>query len=126
MPKTPRISNAEWAVMQVVWQRSPITTNEVVDALEGSTAWKPKTIMTLLKRLVEKGALRAEKQGRMYAYSPLVQEKECTKAESRSFLDRVYGGSLRPMVAGFLEDGDLTDEDVAELRQMLSQRRKKR
>jgi len=94
MKDVPRISDAEWLAMKAVWARSPITANEVVDALFDTTPWKPKTIMTLLNRLVKKGALGFEKEGRAYRYYPLVGEAECVRAKRRSFLERVYGGSL--------------------------------
>ena len=73
----PQISDAEWRVMKVLWARAPLTTNEVVDALDGETDWKPKTIHTLLSRLTQKGALTFEKQGREYSFRPAVTAEEC-------------------------------------------------
>ena len=124
MQKTPKISDAEWQVMRVTWSKSPITANEVVEALSPSTTWKPKTIMTLINRLVKKGALGFEKNGRAYRYSPLVEESECVRSESRSFLERVYGGALQPMLANFLEDGELSREEIEELKRILDQKEK--
>lgn len=124
MESTPKISDAEWLVMRLLWERAPQTTNEVVDTLAGQTTWKPKTIMTLLNRLVKKGALAFEKKGRIYEYSPLVREEDCVRAESRSFLDRVYGGSLRPMLAHFLEETPLSKEEIEELRRILDEKGK--
>jgi len=122
MKKVPRISDAEWRVMRVLWERSPLTANEVVDALAPSTTWKPKTIKTLLNRLIKKKALGFDRKGRAYHYYPLVDEAACVKAESRSFLKRVYGGALRPMLATFLEDADLSPEEVEELKRVLDER----
>ena len=119
MKNSPKISESEWQVMQVIWKKSPITTNEVVKELTPKSRWKPKTIMTLLNRLVKKGALRFEKDGRAYEYYPLISENECVKAKNRSFLKRVYGGALKPMLADFLEDAELTDQEIAELKSML-------
>lgn len=124
MDPTPKISDAEWQVMRLLWERAPQTTNEVVEALAGQTTWKPKTIMTLLTRLVKKGALAFEKKGRVYEYSPRVREEDCVRAESRSFLDRVYGGSLRPMLAHFLEETPLSKEEIEELRRILDEKGK--
>ena len=119
MQNGPRISDAEWLVMQTVWGRSPITAAEVIEALAPATTWKPKTAMTLLNRLVKKGVLGFEKKGRAYHYYPLVEQDQCVKAENRSFLQRVYGGALKPMLADFLEEAELSKEDIEELKQML-------
>jgi BlaI family transcriptional regulator, penicillinase repressor len=122
MKKLPRISEAEWQVMKLVWARSRATTNEVVEALAPLTAWKPKTIMTLLKRLATKQALGFEKKGRLFEYYPLVKEADCVRAESRSFLQRVYGGAVAPMLTQFIEDTPLTLDEVAELKRLLEKR----
>ncbi len=91
MKKIPRISESEWQVMRVLWAKKPSTANEVVEALSAASTWKPKTIKTLVNRLVKKKAVGYEKKGREYHYYPLVAEAECVKAESRSFLRRVSG-----------------------------------
>ncbi len=92
----PSITEAEWLVMQVVWRQQPVTANQVVLALEPKTDWKPKTIHTLLRRLVQKKALRYEKIGREFQYRPCVEAAQCTHFASRSFLDRFFGGHLAP------------------------------
>lgn len=122
----PRISEAEWVVMKVLWERAPLTTNEVVEALAGRAPWKPKTVMTLLTRLVKKGALEFEKKGRIYEYRPAVGEAECVRAESKSFLERVYGGALTPMLANFLEETPLSKGELEELRKILEGRERER
>lgn len=122
MAGVPRISDAEWQVMKVLWARSPLTANEVVEALEPSTTWNPRTVKTLLNRLVKKGALGYREEGRRYLYMPLVCEEACIREERRSFLRRVYGGALQPMLAQFLEEEDLTPEEVAELRRILDEK----
>ncbi len=119
MCATPRISDAEWLIMKVVWQNWPTTATEVIEALASESTWKPKTVMTLLTRLVKKGALAYQRKGRAYEYYPLVQQADCTKAESRSFLDRVYDGALKPMLADFLEQVELSEEEIAEIKQIL-------
>lgn len=125
MKQMPRISAAEWQVMKTLWDNSPATTNEVVDALTPVTTWKPKTIMTMLSRLVKKGALAYKKKGRSYEYYPLVGAEECIKFESRTFLERVYDGAHRKLLVSFLEDAELSDDDIGELKEMLEQRGKK-
>jgi len=119
----PQISDAEWTVMKVVWKLAPITAKQVVAALENQTAWKPKTIQTLLSRLVQKGALDYEKRGREYVFEPMVDAEHCVREASRSFLRRVFDGELAPLLACMLEDGKLSDEEVAELRRILEEKR---
>jgi BlaI family penicillinase repressor len=115
----PSISGAEWTVMRVIWERGMATANEVVQALEGSMHWKPKTIHTLLRRLADKGALGYEKSGREFVFRALVMERDCQLAESRTFLDRVFGGGMAPMVAAFVEQERLTPKEIAELKRIL-------
>ena len=108
--------------MKLLWAESPATANKIVEELSLRTTWKPKTIKTLLNRLVKKEALGYEKKGREYHYYPLAAESECIKAESRSFLRRVYGGATKPMLAALLESDDLSPEDIQELKQILERK----
>jgi BlaI family penicillinase repressor len=124
MKKSPRISESEWLVMQVFWSKSPLTANQVVGELEKKIKWKPKTIKTLINRLMKKGALRFQKEGRKYRYYPAISEDKCVHTETRSFLQRVYRGAARPMLAAFLEDAELSTEDVKEFKKILDQKRK--
>ncbi len=122
MPKTPeipKISDSEWVVMRVFWGRGEATSGEVVAELENETDWKPKTIQTLIRRLVQKGALDFEKQGREYLYRPAVDEKTCEQAASRQFIDRVFNGKLAPFLANFVEQSNYSDEEIAQLKRIL-------
>ncbi|MDK2984517.1 MAG: BlaI family transcriptional regulator, penicillinase repressor [Clostridia bacterium] len=124
MKEIPRISEAEWVVMKVFWSRQvPSAANEIVGALACSTDWNPRTIKTLISRLVKKGALGYQEDGRTYYYYPLVNEDECIKAESRSFLRRVYGGALKPMLVNFLREEKLSSEEIEELKRILDERK---
>lgn len=125
MGSVPRISEAEWAVMKVFWEKAPRTANEVVEALAPATAWQPKTVKTLINRLVNKEALGFEKSGREYQYHPLVEESKCVRAEGQSFLKRVYGGALKPMLAHFLESEKLAPEEIEELKRILEEKGKR-
>ena len=87
MPDLPQISEAEFEVMKIVWKYAPINTNEITERLLKTTAWSPKTIQTLIKRLVTKGALTYEKQGRVFVYTPLVGQNEYVSQESSAFLN---------------------------------------
>ena len=122
MKKLPKISESEWLVMRVLWSKSPLTANEVVEKLAGKTKWKPKTVKTLINRLLKKGAVKFQKEGRKYRYYSAVSEAECVGTQSRSFIQRVYGGAARPMLAAFLEDAELSAEDIAELKKILEQK----
>lgn len=122
MKKVPKISESEWMVMRVLWNKSPLTANEVVERLTGKTEWKPKTVKTLIDRLVKKGAVRFEKEGRRHKYYPAVGRAECVATERKSFLRRVYGGTMKPMLAAFLEDADLSADDIIELKEILEQK----
>jgi BlaI family transcriptional regulator, penicillinase repressor len=119
-----RISDSEWQVMRVIWERHPIPGSEVITALgEKDRGWHPKTVRTLLGRLVKKRAIKAEQQGRGNVYTPLVTERECLANASESFLDRFFGGSLKPMLAYFAEQKRLTSSDLAELRKILEDKK---
>jgi BlaI family penicillinase repressor len=119
MKKTPRISEAEWEVMKVLWDTSPATANDIVKRLSGKTHWKRETIRTLINRLVQKKAVGFEKKGRQYHYFPLVTEAECIKAEARTFLKRLGGGLIEPMLVAFVEEENLSGEKIARLRRIL-------
>ena len=119
MAKISRISEAEWEVMKVLWKTSPRTANEIVDELKGKTYWKRETIRTLINRLVQKKALGFQKKGRQYHYFPLVTEAEGIKAEAKSFVKRIGGGLIEPMLAAFVEEKQLSAEKIARLRQIL-------
>ena len=119
MSKVPKISESEWLVMKVIWDENPISSNRVVDILSDSTHWNPKTIKTLLSRLVKKGAVGHESEGRSYLYYPLIEERVLAKAESKSLLKRVFRGALKPMIATMVESEDLSEEEIEELRSLL-------
>jgi len=119
MKKMPRISEAEWEVMKILWERSPQTANDVVEALSRRTHWQRETIRTLINRLVQKKAIRFEKQGRQYHYYPTVAEAECIKAQTRSFLRRFRAGAVEPMLAALVEEERLSAEQIARLKEIL-------
>jgi BlaI family penicillinase repressor len=122
MTDLPSISDAEWEVMNVLWAQSPMMANDVVDRLAGRKGWSPRTVKTLLNRLVGKGALEFEARGNRYLYRPAVSRDQCVRAESRSFLSRVFGGSAGPMLVQFVSQADLTPDEIAELQRVLKQK----
>lgn len=119
MKSLPQISEAEFEVMKILWRYAPMNTNQVIEQLRPITNWSPKTIQTLLKRLVTKGALTYEKQSRIFVYTPLVQEKEYIHEKSRVFLNRYYAGNISSMLSVYLEEDDLSPKDIESLRQLL-------
>lgn len=121
----PKISDAEWTVMKVLWERGTSTLAEVVKELEGRLAWKPRTVQSLIRRLTDKGALAVEAIGREFRYSPAVAQDQCQHEQSVSFLDRVFNGRLTPFVAGMMEREEVSKDDLAALRQMLAEAEKK-
>ena len=125
MTALPQISEAEFEVMKIVWKYAPINTNEITEKLLQTTAWSPKTIQTLIKRLVTKGVLSYEKQGRVFVYTPLVQESKYINQESDSFLDRYYDGDITSMLSSYLENDKLSETEINSLRSLLSKRPKK-
>ena len=118
MNDMPKISEAEYEIMKAVWKNAPISTNEVVELLEGGN-WSPKTVQTLLARLVKKGALGYEKRGRVFVYSPLIDEEEYRREESSSFLKKFYNGALNSMVLNFIDGDKLSADDIDELTRIL-------
>jgi BlaI family penicillinase repressor len=124
MKKMPRIAESEWRVMQVLWEHGPQTANEVVDALSGEVKWKSRTIKTLISRLVRKGAVRFREEGNKYRYFPAVKESECIRSETQSFVRRVYQGAMKPALAAFLEDTDLSPREIDDLQKILDEKRK--
>ena len=105
--------------MRALWKRSPQTTNEIVAEVQPQSSWKPKTIHTLLNRLVAKGALRFEKKGREYMFYPRVTAEDCEHEAMRSFLGRFFGGEIGPFLARFVEREKLTPREIARLKQIL-------
>ena len=120
--ETPRISDAEWTVMKVVWAHKTTTAKQMVEALANETAWKLQTIQTLMSRLVLKGALAADKSAREHTFTALVTEQECRQDVSCSFLARIFDGEIAPFLACLLERKKLTRKEIAELKRILEEK----
>lgn len=123
MNKLPQISEAEFEVMKIVWKYAPISTNEITEKLLQTTSWSPKTIQTLIKRLVTKGVLTYEKQSHVFVYTPTVKENEYINQESNSFLNRYYDGDITAMVSAYVENDRLSEAEFDTLRALLSQKK---
>ena len=116
-----QISEAESAVMDVLWQRQPLAAEDVVAALADSRQWQEATIKTLLNRLLKKGAIRATKDGRRYLYAPVLKRQAWMLGESQGLLERLFDGRVAPLVAHFSEHRKLSRKDIAELRKLLEE-----
>jgi len=113
------ISDAESLVMEVLWQRHPLSAEDVVAALADSTQWQEPTVKTLLNRLLKKRAIAAEREGRRYLYRPLLKRADYIDAQSKSLLDRLFGGRVAPLVAHFSERRKLSRKDIDELKRLI-------
>ena len=113
------LSDSEWRLMNRLWDRSPMTITELTAALREDTGWTKNTIITMLSRLEAKGAVRYEEGGRAKQYFPTVDREDAARAETESFLSKVYGGSLVLMVSNLVESHALTEADIAELSAIL-------
>lgn len=131
LPEPPRLSDAEWEVMNVVWGvadpsvQEPVTAQEVVATLAGTRDWSPQTIKTMLARLVKKGALVTEPDGKRYMYRAAVAREACQRLEGKNFVQRVLGGSPAGMLAYFVREGRLSRDEIEELRALLDREEKR-
>lgn len=116
-----QITEAESIVMDVLWARHPQAADEVVAALAEREQWQEPTIKTLLNRLLKKGAIRAEKAGRRYLYSPVLRREDWVLGESQGLLERLFDGRVAPLVAHFSQQRKLSRDDIAELRRLLEE-----
>ncbi len=114
-----RISDAEHAVMEVLWTRAPLAAQDVAQQLTGSQSWTLATVKTLLSRLVSKGALHTEADGRKFLYRPAIARDAWVASESRRLVDRLFGGKLSPLVAHFAEQETLDADDISQIEALL-------
>lgn len=118
-PNVPEISDAEWDVMKVVWDRGPLTAGEVVAGVGEARSWRPRTVKTLLNRLVKKGAVDMAAEGTRFLYRAKVSQAACVRHESKSFLSRVFDGAVTPAVVHLLSTHRLSADEVRELKAIL-------
>jgi BlaI family transcriptional regulator, penicillinase repressor len=116
-----RISEAESVVMAELWARGQATAEQLVEALGQRQEWQEATIKTLLNRLLNKGAIQAEREGRRFRYTPVLQHDAWVLEESSGLLDRLFGGRIAPLVAHFSDHGKLSRADIDELKALISE-----
>ena len=121
---TERISDAEHAVMEVLWKRAPMTATEVADQVVREKDWSLQTVKTLLSRLAAKAVVGTERDGRRFLYSPLVERDAYLAGVSRNFVDRLFGGKVMPLVAHLAEADELSADDIREIEELLRELKK--
>ena len=119
-----RISDAEHAVMEVLWERSPMSAADVCNRVCAERDWSMPTVKTLLSRLVSKGALGTEPMGRKFLYHPLIERSDYVGTESRRLVERLFGGRAAPLFAQLAESEALSDKDIDEIEALLREMRK--
>jgi len=124
MKNYPKIADTEWQVMNVLWTRSPLTATEIIKIVLEKNNWSPKTIHTLISRLVKKGAIKVTKEAPFREYTPDVSQDELRNIETKSFIERIYKGSLQLMLSSFTKEENLTAAEVKELEEILMSKSK--
>ena len=124
MAATPQISDAEWDVMKAVWDAQPVPASDVCERLAAERGWATRTVKTMLNRLVNKGALVYEVDGKRFLYRATVNRNACARQESRSFLSRVFDGSVAPAIVHLLSHSKLSDEELKQLRRILDEEKR--
>ncbi|MFZ6718882.1 BlaI/MecI/CopY family transcriptional regulator [Undibacterium sp. Ji49W] len=119
--KTISISEAESVVMEALWKKHPLSAEEVFAAVLDQQEWQEATVKTLLNRLLKKGAIQAEKDGRRFLYSPMLKREQWIQSESKGFLDRMFDGNIAPLVAHFSQQKKLSRQDIAELKRLIEE-----
>jgi BlaI family transcriptional regulator, penicillinase repressor len=122
MKKLPNVSDAEWTVMKVLWEKSPRSFAEIADDLKNKQSWSPKTIHTLVGRLVKKGAVSVQKEAPSFLYSAAVSEDALIGSETNSFVERVFDGSANALIAHFVKAKKFSDSELEELKNILKQK----
>lgn len=116
-----QISDAESVVLQALWRQQPLTADEVHAAIGERQDWQASTVKTLLNRLLNKGAISAERDGRRFLYSPVLAKADWIEKESESLVERLFGGRVAPLVAHFTQRNRLSKKDIAELRKLVQE-----
>src|SRR5262245_9784319 len=126
MARTTPISDAEWDVMEPIWEAGACTAAEVIQQLRATHDWNHSTIRTLLARLVEKGALDYEVDGPRYIYRAAISRRQCVRQKGRSFLEKTFGGDVGALLTHFVTEASLDQEQIEQLHQLLEQKKKPR
>lgn len=124
MDKDIRISESEWEVMKIIWDKKEVTSNEIIEELKDKKDWKSATIKSLISRLLNKKAISFNRNGKEYIYYPLIEEEKAVIEESMSFINRVFNGSVSDLLLNFVKSEKLTEDDIDELKEILNSKSK--
>lgn len=124
MKKIPQITDSEWKVMKVLWSNGPTPSSEILLKLKPNVSWCVNTVISLLNRLIKKGAVKVSKNKQIKEYEAIIQENDCMLVESKNFLSKLYDGSLNMMVSRFIEEDQLSEEEISELIELLNKKGK--
>lgn len=120
MKELPQISEAEWEIMNLLWDESPQSAQAIIDSLKAKQTWKPKTVKSLISRLVKKNAISFDiGDDRSYYYYPLYAKENFVKKEKHNFIEKVFGGELNVMFAAFINDSNISEEQLVECKDLL-------
>lgn len=119
------LTNAEWNVMDCLWEKAPQAGREIVDTLQARIGWSKSTTLTMLKRMTEKKLISCENSQKLRLYSPCIDRDDAVKKETENFLNRVYKGSVSLMVSAMTQKQELSDDEIQELYEILKQSQKK-
>lgn len=122
MSNLPKVSEAEWEIMKIIWAHPKATSTFIIESLKGEKEWKASTIKSLINRLLNKEVISFEKDGKEYLYYAVIAEDKYIKEESNSFLNRVFGGSLNSMLLNFVKSDKLSKDDIDELKDILNKK----
>jgi BlaI family penicillinase repressor len=115
------LSKAEFEVLDARWQSSPASASQIIERISDDNNWHEKTVKTLLSRMMKKGAVEFEKQGRQYIYTPTIKRADYTLKQSKSFIERFFSGRIAPLVSGFAKSETLSQQDIDELKNVISE-----
>lgn len=116
------ISESEWIIMDLLWEKNPLTAKDIIEKIKGKKEWNPRTVKTLLSRLVKKEVITFSQDGRVYKYSPIVDRDNVEKKERKSFIDKLYKGAVSPMLAAFISESELSKDDIKKLKDLLDKK----
>lgn len=119
MENTIKISDSEWQIMNILWEKSPLTVSEVADELKGKVTWNKKTINTLLRRLTKKNAI-AYHESRYFKYYPIVEKDEAIKSEMDDVIGRIFDSSPKKLLLNLVENEEFSKQDIEELKSVLN------
>ena len=119
-----QVTEAEWKIMEVLWDHSPRTMTEITAILEPTTGWTRHTVITLLKRMLEKGSISMDDTERAKKYTPLITREEASTEETHKFLSHIFKGKASRLVNHLVDSGDLSEEDLQQILDVMKDKKR--